>query len=156
MSGKAIRETFTALGVIASMVFVGWEIRQSNVQARAAAYQEIGIATAEWLRTFDDRLSRLYREGGSEESVVRWTLAEWDAYGQMVSDLRMLETVVLQVEQRLLPPEALERLGYAASSGFLSHAGAVCVWDDWGWDVGEYIGVSTREFIEASTPVGTA
>ena len=32
MSGKALRETLTALGVIASMAFVGWEIRQSNVQ----------------------------------------------------------------------------------------------------------------------------
>ena len=47
MSGKAIRETLAALGVIASMVFVGLEIRQSNVQARAAAYQAIGIASAE-------------------------------------------------------------------------------------------------------------
>jgi len=30
MSGKAIRET---LGVIASMMFVGWEIKESNTQA---------------------------------------------------------------------------------------------------------------------------
>ena len=36
MSGKAIRETLAALGVIASMVFVGLEIRQNTALARAA------------------------------------------------------------------------------------------------------------------------
>jgi hypothetical protein len=52
MSGKAVRETLAALGVIAWMVFVGLELRQSNVQARAASYQAIGIATAELHRRF--------------------------------------------------------------------------------------------------------
>ena len=47
MSSTAVRESLAALGVIASMVFVGLQIRQSNIQARAAAFQEIGIATAE-------------------------------------------------------------------------------------------------------------
>ena len=39
MSGKAIRETLAALGVIASLVFVGMEIRQNNTVARMSAYQ---------------------------------------------------------------------------------------------------------------------
>ena len=47
MSGKAIAEALAAMGVIASMMFVGMEIRQSNAQARAAAYQSIGVATAQ-------------------------------------------------------------------------------------------------------------
>ena len=34
MSGKAIPETLAALGVIASMVFVGLEIRQNNLLAQ--------------------------------------------------------------------------------------------------------------------------
>jgi hypothetical protein len=36
------------LGVIASLAFVGVQISISNTQARAAAYQAIGIATSEF------------------------------------------------------------------------------------------------------------
>jgi hypothetical protein len=39
MSGKAVRETLAALGVIASLVFVGMEIRQNTTVARAATRQ---------------------------------------------------------------------------------------------------------------------
>ena len=46
MSGKTIRETLGFLVVVASLVFVGMEIRQNTIAARAAAYQAIGIATA--------------------------------------------------------------------------------------------------------------
>ena len=72
MSGKAIRETLAALGVIASMVFVGMEIRTSNVQARAAAYQAIGIATAEWHDRFDGlgRISQRGAGGNRSPSVA--------------------------------------------------------------------------------------
>jgi len=38
ITGTALRETLAARGVIASMAFVGMQIRDSNVQARAAAY----------------------------------------------------------------------------------------------------------------------
>ena len=46
MSTKAIGETLAALSVVASLIFVGYEIRQNTVAARAAAYQAIGIASA--------------------------------------------------------------------------------------------------------------
>jgi len=39
-SGKGIRETLGTLGLIASLVFVGLEIRQNNVALRASAIQE--------------------------------------------------------------------------------------------------------------------
>jgi len=40
MSGKTTRETLATLGVIASMVFVGLEIRQNTQAVRANAIQE--------------------------------------------------------------------------------------------------------------------
>jgi hypothetical protein len=40
MSGKAIRETLGFLAVVASMVFVGFEIRQNTQAIRATAIQE--------------------------------------------------------------------------------------------------------------------
>jgi len=61
MSAKAVGETLAAIGVIVSMLFVGMQIRLSNIQARAAAYQAIGIATSEFHGSFDARMSRLAR-----------------------------------------------------------------------------------------------
>ena len=57
MSEKTIGEIRAALGVIGSMVFVVIQIRASNVQARAAAYQAIGIATSEFHRSLDRGLT---------------------------------------------------------------------------------------------------
>jgi hypothetical protein len=47
------------------------QIRQSNLQARAAAYQAIGIATSEFHRSFDARLNRLMTESSYPEAVQR-------------------------------------------------------------------------------------
>ena len=55
MSGKAIRETLAALGVIASMGFVGWEIQQNTRSAQVSAYQDlIGQISQLVTLTFED------------------------------------------------------------------------------------------------------
>ena len=150
MSGRAIRETLAALGVIASMVFVGLEIRASNTQARAAAYQAIGIATSEFHRDFDDELNRLYSEAAYAEGVERWSVSDWDRFHRSITaDLRMFETILLQVEQRLLPADAMERLGYNWGP-ILSTPAIACLWPSLSQGVGE----SVRGLIEAGTPVG--
>ena len=62
MTGERRRDTIEAAGlvaIVASLIFLGLEIRQSNVQAKAAAFQAIGIATAEWHYGIDDRVNRL-------------------------------------------------------------------------------------------------
>jgi hypothetical protein len=68
---RALRETLAVVGVIGSMAFVGMQIRQSNLQARAAAYHAIGIATSEFHRSFDARLNRLMTESSYPEAVQR-------------------------------------------------------------------------------------
>jgi hypothetical protein len=40
-------EVLGAIGLIASLMFVAYEIRQNTIAARASAIQEIGIATAD-------------------------------------------------------------------------------------------------------------
>ena len=100
MSGKDIRDSVGLLLVVASMVFVGFEIRQNTIAARSAAYMEIGIATSEWHDRFDDRLNRLWTEGSYAESLDEWTLGDWERFQRMtISGLRLFETVLLQVEQ---------------------------------------------------------
>ena len=112
MSGKAIRETLAALGVIASMVFVGLEIRQSNVQARAAAYQAIGIAAAEvhdnWAHDRQFVVSTLGKEAAAMDAI------DWLQWSRKVTVFaRLGEMVLSQVDQGLLPEDAMEQFGFS-------------------------------------------
>jgi hypothetical protein len=55
VSGKEVREVVGFAGVVASLVFVGVEIRQNTVTARAAAYQAMGEAVSDsWIGVSDD------------------------------------------------------------------------------------------------------
>ena len=71
ISSRTIRQSVAAAGVVASLAFVGMQIRQSNIQARAAAYQTIGVATSEFHRGFDARMNRLTTESEYPEAVKR-------------------------------------------------------------------------------------
>ena len=145
---RLLREVLAILGVIVSLAFVGWQIRESNRQARAAAYQAIGIATSEFHRSFDARLNRLETESDYAEAVKRWTLADWEALERItVADLRMLETVLLEVDQGQLPADAVKRLGYNWGPALANPAFA-CMWPDLKPGVGE----SLRRYIEETTP----
>lgn len=148
MSGKAIRETLAALGVIASLVFVGYEVQQSNVQARATAFQAMGVAQAEFHEAIaaDDRLSVLYAEHGNPDRLRQWTQSDWAKYFRsIVGYVRLMETVQIQVEQRILPPDAMVRLGYVRGNQFLEIWPAfACVWPR----VRNFVGESLRAYIE--------
>ena len=77
-SARTFRQWATAAGVILSLAFVGMQIRESNRQARAAAYQAIGISTAEFHRGFTPRMNRLATESAYPDAVKRWTLEDWE------------------------------------------------------------------------------
>jgi len=125
MSATTIRETLAAFGVIASLLFVGWEIRQSNMQARAAAYQAIGIATAE---TFDswshDRQFPVMSESAASMDTTDWR--QWAL--KLTAFARLGETILLQVEQGLLPEDAMDRLGYTGWRSIFHSPAYGCVW----------------------------
>jgi hypothetical protein len=147
VSAKAVGEMLAAIGVIVSMLFVGMQLRLSNIQARAAAYQAIGIATSEFHRSFDARLNRLATESDYPEAVQRWSLADWESLQRIYSaDLRMLETILLQVEQGLLPADATTRLGYNWGP-VLRSPGYACLWPE----LSTAVGPEVRRFIEDST-----
>jgi hypothetical protein len=142
-----MRQTAAVAGVIISMAFVGMQIQESNIQARAAAYQAIGISTAEFHRGFDVRMNRLATESAYPEAVKRWTLEDWERMERIyTADLRMLETILLQVEQGLLPPDATARLGYNWGP-VLSNPAMACLWPE----LRTQAGPSVRKFIEDST-----
>jgi len=146
MSREKIRETLAMVVVVASLVFVGLQIRQSNVQARAAAYQAIGIATAQYHANVDDRTIRLFTEANYPKAIERWTLADWDRYYRsQLSGLRMVETLLLQVEQGVLDADALDQLGYTLKvNEALVTPGFECIWPE----LKRSVGPSLKDLID--------
>lgn len=139
------------LGLLAgSMVFVGLEIRQSNVQARATAYQAIGIATAEFHRKFDDRLAMLAVESRDPDRIADWSTTDWERYFRnWTESLRLFETLLLQVEQEVLPEESLDRLGWGQTPDYAwGNPVFNCLWPD----LRELMGESLRERFEVQMP----
>ena len=103
--------------MLASLVFVGLELRQSRIAARAAAYQELGIAVADnWMDRANNReLNDLVYLATTADSAAWAALSESDVYllrSYTVANVRLYETVYLQVQQELLNPNALETLGW--------------------------------------------
>ena len=131
VSKTSFRDLLGSAAVVAGLVFVGVEIRQSTITAKATAYQELGLATAEvWAGMTDDPellttstyMTRAGRVGpvpypGLEATVK--VMANWMTW------FRIAETVHLQVEQGLLPPDAMNELGYETT---FDNPGAACLW----------------------------
>ena len=127
---REIGEAVALLGVVSSLVFVGLELRQNRIAARAAAYQELGIAVRDsWLAKANNReLNDLVDLAGAADSATWADLSESDVglvRSYVVSVVRLYETVYLQVEQGLLEPDALESLGWI---GFLNGDALVRMW----------------------------
>ena len=114
---RGIGEAVALLGVVASLVFVGLELRQSRIAAQAAAYQELGIAIADnWMGRANDRaLNDLVLVAATADSASWADLDASDVYllrSYVLANIRLYETAYLQVEQKLLEVDALERLGW--------------------------------------------
>lgn len=129
---RDIGEAIALVGVVASLVFVGLELRQNRISARAAAYQELGIAIADnWMGRANDRaLNDLVRVASTADSATWAEVGESDRYllrSYVAANLRLHETVYLQVEQGLLEPDALDTLGWTY---FLDSTLLLRMWPD--------------------------
>jgi len=152
---RAYVELVGIFGIIVSLIFVGIELRNSNVQARAAAFQAIGIATSEFHQTMDDRLNLLYEQAFDEKALKTWSYSDWLAVDRRLrADLRLFETALLQVEQGLLGEETIVNLGFAAfGENFLSIPAVACLWPRLSAGPGR-VGPQVRAWIENGSPPG--
>ncbi len=121
MSGKAIRETLAALGVIASMVFVGLEIRQNTAVARGQTRQELALQFEDWLelRASNEEIDDLFYRGWVEEAELT---AGQDRRAVLLMRIFItrLENVYLQVGEGLVDESALTSYGWGADLYFAS------------------------------------
>jgi hypothetical protein len=150
---RTIAEIIGIFGLLASIIFVGLELRNSNLQARAAAFQAIGIATSEFHQNIGDRLNRLWDEGMDPEAMQAWSYADWLALERrMRADLRLFEATLLQVDQGLLPAAAINNLGFGFfGDGYLGIPAVVCLWPRVSNGPGA-LGPVARKWIEDGTP----
>jgi hypothetical protein len=114
MSQSKIRpagELLAAAGVVASLVFVGVEIRQNTAAVRGATYQAIAegsVSSAQWLAS-DERIAdfivRLQMGAGPDDFSPQENMALAGLYHSVV---RRAENVYLQVSQGLIPQRAYQ------------------------------------------------
>ena len=135
------------VGVIAGIAFLAFELRQNTVASRSAAFQSLGVATAQTWFSFSDN---------PEVSDIIWEIEEGGvaafhnmppsdqhlAMNIVIGWFRLFETAYLQVQQGLLQPDALESLGYR---GFIDSPFFDATWDD----VRPYITPSFAEYVDS-------
>ncbi len=144
---KNIFEAVGLVAIVASLIFLGLEIRQSNVQARAAAYQAIGIAIA---AAYDSKAHDRQFVVLNQKSLDAMDKADWGQFlAKMTGIARLGETVLLQVEQGLLPPDALDRLGFIGWKKIFEDRKTACIWPL----IRPEVSSSFREFVEGAKNV---
>jgi len=112
MSKDTVRETVGILGVVASLVFVGLEVRQSTALARGQARQALAEVNDLWLSNltsdlvYSDLWYRAWETEGQvgEEEVFR-------ASYMMTQFMRRLENVHFQFQEGLVDATALRSYG---------------------------------------------
>ena len=111
-------EAVAAAGVFLGLVFVGWEIRQNTLAARASAYQAMGTAASSiWLALGSDPeragLWLRLHEIEISDSLDRYSEDDIDMLVVLLTGvLRQFETTWRQVQLGLLAPEALASFGW--------------------------------------------
>jgi hypothetical protein len=117
MSGKAVRETLAALGVIASLVFVGAEIRQNTAVARGQTRQDLAALNQEWLvlHAADPEFGDLFNRAWLQEAELDTPDTRRSRF-MMRIQLRQLENVYLQFAEGLVDESALRSYGLQTSS----------------------------------------
>lgn len=120
-------EIVTGVGVVVSLLFVGFEIRQNTAVARGQARQELAALNQEWLLTMaqDPAFESLWNKAwgasplSSESRAVELSDAEARrAWFIMTMHLRRLENVYLQYREGLVDASALNSYGFASVSVF--------------------------------------
>ena len=107
MTGKAIRETLTAAGVVLSLLFVGLELRQNTLAVRATALNDLASGSRDYfLAVSADRdLVAATVSFMADEELDRVDTARVEM--TLMAILRNLENVFLQVRTGVVDESAL-------------------------------------------------
>ncbi len=116
----AVSEIAGAVGVIATLIFVGTEIQQNTEAIRTATVQAIADQDTTINLTYatDDRIAELFvlthddPEAHKDEGKMSYP-DRLRLEMALRSALRRVENIYLHVQAGVLEPQALDRVGYA-------------------------------------------
>jgi len=126
-------EVIGVISVIASLIFVGMEVRQNTATVRGATYQSIADASQLHTLSFaqNDTLLPLWVRVVEERAVPSDFTAEetYRIIAEYATTVRRVENIYVQVREGLVEEEAVLRfrpaLDYFTTPYFLSF------WEDW-------------------------
>ena len=128
--GRRLRDIVGFTGVVLSLLFVGWEIRDNTKVARGQTRVELTALNNQFL----DRL------GSDPDFAELWRTAwlpgveldeseEFRVELVMMQFLRLLENVHLQYQEGLIGEEALDSYGFFGFEQFMAHPRFSEIWD---------------------------
>lgn len=116
----ALGEVSGAIAVVASLLYVGRQVRQNNRIARAEAYREVTMGWARLLHLWaDDRPSaKALMESGTGTRLANLSEDDRNAFVlRIAATFRVFESIYHQVAEGVLDPDALDMLwGRSVSS----------------------------------------
>ena len=116
------KELVAALGVIVSLLFVGYQIRQNTQVARGQARQNLAYLNQEWLilQSQDAEFHELWRRAWTESDTTLSSSDSARSNFMMLLNLRRLENVYFQFSEGLVDESALSSYGLQPSPVILS------------------------------------
>ena len=111
-SRRSWGELIGAAGVIASLIFVGFEVRQNTAAVRGATYQSIADASLEQVRWFADNERLLEFRARVEQGALEADFTREENLLQgadYVMTIRRIENIFVQVREGLVGEEAILR-----------------------------------------------
>lgn len=126
-------EIIGVFGVVASLVFVGLEVRQNTAAVRGATYQAIADASLQHTMWFADNetLRRLWARVRYDQALPEdFTREENLLLGtNYVMTVRRVENIYVQVREGLVEEEAVLR--FRPSADFFQSPYFLQFWEEW-------------------------
>jgi hypothetical protein len=119
-SSTAIREALGFIGVVASLVFVGLQIRQNTSVARGQTRQQLAALNQEWLilvstdSAFRSNFQKAWMQHSDSLTRDEAIRANWG----MRLNMRRLENTYFQFAEGLIDESALNSYGFSAGGTF--------------------------------------
>ena len=101
-----------ALGVVASLIFVGLEVRQNTAAVRGATYQSIADSSLQQVQWWADNEKLLQHEVRIDEGAVSSDFTPEEnlvIQATFVMTIRRIENIYVQVREGLVEEEAVLR-----------------------------------------------
>jgi len=116
------KELVAALGVVLSLLFVGYQIRQNTLVARGQTRQNLATLNQQWLilQSQDAEFHELWRRAWIASDTTLSSSDSARANFMMLLNLRRLENVYFQFSEGLVDESALRSYGLQPSAAILS------------------------------------